>query len=94
VYWWSSKVIVAVTGIEYEESSPAHVSNVVTVGVSPCGVGAAAAAIVAAWAADTQAASALFGNSIGKKALNSSTDSAANERSVFILSLSREVISV
>lgn len=40
----------------------------------------------------TQAASALFGNSIGKKALNSVTDNAANKRSDFILSLSREVI--
>jgi len=86
VYWWLSNVTVAVIGTAYEESSPAHVSKVVTVGVSPCGVGAAASDIVAACAVFTQAASALFGISIGNKALNSVTNNAAIMRSLFIVS--------
>jgi hypothetical protein len=49
VYCCPSKVTVVVIGTWYETSSPPQVSMVVTVGVSPAGVGEAAAAMAAAW---------------------------------------------
>lgn len=60
--------------------------KVVTVAVSPSGVGCAAAATAAASVVFTQLACAVSANSIGKNAADIETNSAANKRSAFIIS--------
>lgn len=83
-----------VSGIWYPTSSPAHVSIVeteaVTVEVSEVGA-IAVAAIAAAWLWFTHVAYADSTNSIGKKAADNVTDSAASKRSALMLSLSRKI---